>query len=59
MERKFLVHFKYDGWETTHTFTTSIRKANEETFKEFVRDWYGDKDKNPHIIIYGWSLIEE
>lgn len=57
-QRKFLVHYKYDGWETTQTFTTS-RKANEETFKEFVRCWHVDNGKNLHVIIYGWSLIEE
>jgi hypothetical protein len=56
--RKFLVHYKYNGWETTQTFSTS-RKANEETFKEFVRCWHIDRDKNLQIIIYGWSLIEE
>lgn len=56
--RKFLVHYMYNGIESTQTFTTS-QKANEETFKWFVRCWYADGDKNLQTIIYSWSLIEE
>ena len=48
----------YNGIESTQTFTTS-QKANEETFKWFVRGWYADGDKNLQTIIYSWSLIEE
>jgi len=56
--RKFLVHYRYDGEEGTHTFITSM-KANEETFKWLVRRWYSDEDENLQTIIYSWSLIEE
>ena len=57
-QRKFLVHYRYDGEEGTQTFTTS-QKANEETFKWFVRCWYVDEGANLPTIIYSWSLIEE
>lgn len=57
-QRKFLVHYKYNGLEGTQVFTTS-RKANEETFKWLVRIWHVDRNKNLQTIIYSWSLIEE
>ena len=57
-QRKFLVHYKYNGEEGTQTFATT-RKANEETFRWLVRCWHVDRDKNLPTIIYSWSLIEE
>lgn len=56
--RKFLVHYRYDGIESTQTFTTT-GKANAETFRWILRDWCDDGDKKSQIIIYSWSLIEE
>lgn len=56
--RKFLVHYRYNGKDGTHSFTT-YGKVNEETFKNLVRSWYNDGDKHLQTIIYSWSLIEE
>lgn len=56
--RKFLVHYRYNGEEGTHTFIT-FQEANEETFKWLVRCWNEDDGKNRRTIIYSWSLIEE
>ncbi len=56
-ERKFLVHYKYDGMEYALVFNTT-GKVNVETFRRLVRYWHGDRDKNLQTIIYSWSLIE-